>query len=76
MTPTQLAALDYVAGMGGIALDAHAKLRRSTAGILYALGCLAPTATKLPPGWRAREWRITEKGYEERAKAHEARNGR
>ena len=76
LTDAQLAALDWVVDMGGDAIDGHSKLRKSTAGILYALGCLAPTNKEQPPRWVGREWRITEKGYEERAKAHEARNGR
>lgn len=72
LTDAQLAALDYIVGVGGESYGGHGAFRDTTARALRRRGCVAVS----PGGVVYTKWRITEKGYEERAKAHEARNGR
>ena len=76
LTDAQLAALDWIVDLkqGGEAYAGHARFRDQVARALRVRGCLA--AVKGGASILYTKWRITEKGYEERTKAHEARNGR
>lgn len=73
LSDAQLAALDWIVqlGQGGEAYAGHARFRDQVARSLRTRGCLVAVRGSMSILYT--KWRITEKGYEERVKAHEAR---
>lgn len=70
LSATQLAVLDRLYEHGSN-VDGHVGFPRRTADVLHKLQLIAEVRTGVEP--IVRDWKITERGRAERARAHQAR---